>query len=89
MNRILTVFSVLCLVVVTAIANRSASTYRVYRTTTSHACKVQNETVRPLFGEPFLGPFDKRDDAKKAMCASFKSNSENKCQEVNPADSCN
>jgi hypothetical protein len=50
---------------------------------------VQDETVRPLFGEPFLGPFSKREDAKKAMCDSLKSNAAEKCQEVNPNGACN
>lgn len=87
--RILMVLSILCLLAVGAIGNSPAGKYRVYRTTTSHVCKVQDETVRPLFGAPYLGPFDSAADAKKAMCANFKSNSEDKCQEVNPAGACN
>jgi hypothetical protein len=56
----------------------------------SGACRVQEATERPQFGDNLAGPFESRAEATKAMCKNYKAATEDthKCGAVVPDGVC-
>lgn len=68
----------------------TADEFWVMRATTSNSCRVQKSTEAPI-GARYKGPFDTRENARRAMCAALDSSmtDHTKCWVVVPDGACN
>ncbi len=66
-----------------------SETWVVNKSTTGNVCRVQLSTASPI-GVKHLGPFQTKEDARKAMCDDVDPDMQDtgKCWAVAPGDAC-
>ncbi|SMC89162.1 hypothetical protein [Pedobacter africanus] len=72
-------------------SNNNRASYVVNKTTTSCMCRVQLVGEVPKYGEKHLGPFNTKEEARRAMCKDIDPTmtDQKKCWETVPEDACN